>query len=79
MGKNKNKSKKSNTSNVEIQEIVETPKNLVSSKSEPIISKPIGVESSIQEIIDESATNIDVTETNSKKNKKKCSHVWFSF
>ena len=71
MGKNKNKSKKSNTSNVEIQEIVETPKNLVSSKSEPIISKPIVVESSIQEIIDESATNIDVTETNSKKNKKK--------
>jgi len=73
MGKNKNKSKKSNTSNVEIQEIVETPKNLVSSKSEPIMSKAIVVESSIQEIIDESATNIDVTETNSKKNKKKCS------
>jgi hypothetical protein len=72
MGKNKNKSKKSTTNNVEIQEIVEAPKNLAPKILAPKILAPTKselIDTAIQEIVDESE-NIIETETSSKKNKK---------
>jgi len=69
MGKNKNKSKKSTTNIVETQEIVEIPNNLVSNKSESITTE--SKKSKIIEPENIIVDNIDVIETNSKKNKKK--------